>query len=295
MFILKKEEVQKEGTKLYEVGYEGIFEVFQDFKNEIRKNGFFTAFLKVIIKISSGTLYVIADNPEGGWQMIHYFNEKQGELKGFKFLEKILYDSPGSKGVRNRTKKAKELISNYIDDRKSVRIVDLGCGIGTYGLHAIKESFEEGNKEKIRYIGVDIDTKAIELSRNIFGNVDPSADIEFKNVEANRFLEKNEKPFDLVISMGIIDYLKKENSERFLKNIKENMKMGNKEKGQGMLIISVTDNYPFDNLAEIAGMKGLNHRTKDDLKYLLSKTGYGEVEIFSDESRSQHIAIARKI
>lgn len=284
---MKKYTIEDEGVELYDVMYESPSEFYEDLKKEIKDEGFIRGSGKALLKYMSGAFYVIADNPEGSWEFIHYFNDNDTRY-GINFVENAIMESPGVQGVRNRTKIAKEYIAEELEKKSDenddeISMLDLGSGVGTYGYYALREQLDKN----VKLTNLDIDDSAIEVLKFLKKGLGIKGKVDFIKGNAIEFLSDSPDAFDLIVSIGIVDYMEDEKSENFFYQVKDNLKE------DGTFLTSVTDDYKFRSFSRLAGMSDLIPRSGEDLENMLEDTGYTEVEITTDDSKTQHIAKAR--
>lgn len=88
-------------------------------------------------------------------------------------------------------------VYNYVKNKKNLDVLEIGCGFGyiTYAL----------NKLGHNTTGIDISKKAIYFANNNFGNY-------FINIDAENFSKKNNRKFDLVLGLELIEHLNNPNN-----------------------------------------------------------------------------------
>ncbi len=280
---MKKHKVTQNGIELYEVLYDGPSEMITDLHDEVKDGGLLRGVARTLLKSMSGTFYIIANNPEGGWELIHYFTEHD-QLYGVPVLERMIINSPGIQGLKNRTQIAKDFVSTdlqqtLVNNHQELSILDIGSGLGTYGFHALRE-IPDG---VVHLVNIDLDERALRISRQLGDKAGLNENVDYINQEAVSFLNGTSKKFHLVVSIGILDFIDDEKGTKLLHHVAEHMEDG------GHLITSGTDNYRFIGFTRLAGMKGLTPRTQDGLTDLLAKAGYSKVEVVTDDSGTQHV------
>lgn len=107
---------------------------------------------------------------------------------GGKYRGKKLF-SPESENVRPTSDKAREALFNIMRSRlgydfSGMRLLDVFCGSGAFGLEAVSQGFSE-------VCMVDIDTKAVTKNAKLFEN--EKANIKIVKADAKNFILGTEK------------------------------------------------------------------------------------------------------
>jgi len=127
--------------------------------------------------------------------------------------------------------------------KKKAKILDIGCGPGII--------IEELLSKNAEIYGIDISKEMINLAKKKFPNVNFSVgdaeNIKFPN-----------NTFDVVISMGLIEYLKND-----IKAITESIRVLKKD---GILILTVPNQKSIHRIISRFGKRLLNKKTKLDHK-----------------------------
>ncbi|MFP3953490.1 MAG: class I SAM-dependent methyltransferase [Candidatus Acetothermia bacterium] len=198
----------------------------------------------------------------------------------------MITNSPGIQGLKQRTDLAKHLISTVIegdtsDDEDTYAILDIGSGSGTYGFHALgKLQAEEGHL-------TNLDLDALQISKDLGKKSGLNSNIDYVNEEAVSYLNRTRRRFNLVVSIGILDFMADDQAIHFLDKVGKQLRRGN------YLITSATDSYRFIGFTRLAGMEDLTPRTEEDFSNLLAEAGYTDLEVVTDRSGTQHVARAR--
>lgn len=134
-----------------------------------------------------------------------------------------------------------------LTDKDEIHILELGCGAGIVGF----ELYKAAHKRKgIRYVGIDLDEKAINAAKNIVTTKKLERYFEFIHSDANKVLLDQGRKYDIVLLPDIVEHI--DNPLELLKSCKSVLHE------DGLFIVSVpTPNYP-----KIFGLqfhKGVGH------------------------------------
>ncbi len=126
-------------------------------------------------------------------------------------------------------------LDEYLKDKKRVSLLDYGCGSG-YLLELLP-------KRKIaKYTGYETSANAISTARK---NYEKLKNVRFVKVDVQKPLRFNQSKVDIVIAIGVLQYMSQEQVANFIVQVSNILKKG------GILLIStVTDHlaYRFFNL-----------------------------------------------
>lgn len=93
-------------------------------------------------------------------------------------------------------------------------------------------------------------------------------------------------PCDVLITMGIIDYMEMAESIEFLKEIKKGIV------DNGAIVVTAVGPHIFNKLAQIFGLAPI-YKTKNDVEKILESAGYRDVEAVLEPSGTSTIARGR--
>lgn len=178
--------------------------------------------------------------------------------------------SPGSIGVGERTEQVNEYlidpIRNCQEDEFSV--LDLGCGIATYERNLLDDNPNLGAS----FTCVDNDTRAVEILSSIVRKNGHRDKIDVENYDVFDYLDYNSDVFDLAVSVGIIDWLEKNECINFLSRVRKSLG------SNGIIVTSVVDSYRFMSLTDkILGMGNRVPKDYNDLIEMLKEAGYKNI------------------
>jgi len=136
-------------------------------------------------------------------------------------------------GVKNFTyRKVVSILEKFLDNKKSLKILDYGCGVGTIAFYLANKG--------IKVIGIDISDKAIEIAKKSAKALKLEDKTRFYTLKGGVRSIRNKK-FDLVIALEVLEHVEKDSELlEFLANCL---------KRRGFLIISVpSSNAPLNKL-----------------------------------------------
>ena len=195
----------------------------------------------------------------------------------------VLLNAGASRGALNRFSyifgMVGEEIRGFNEDRP-MRITNLGGGFG------FLDNVILGLYENVETAVVDINTDVVEKGRAISRLNGICDRIDFQNEDARKYIERGD-PCDLLITMGIIDYMEMSESIEFLKGIKKGIV------DNGALVVTAVGPHIFNRLARIFGLAPL-YKTKNDVMEILKGAGYREIEAALEPSGTSTIARGRK-
>lgn len=152
-----------------------------------------------------------------------------------------------------------DVIDEHFDDAGSVRLLDVGCGVGNY--HGILEPHLGG------VVGVDISESSVERARSINTSIDYHS---YDGIE----LPFQDDAFDVALTICVMHHVPPENWEKFASEMKRVVRPGGlalifEHNPNNPLSVHVVNNCPFDEDAVLLRSK----RTKE----LFRNAGFANV------------------
>lgn len=129
-------------------------------------------------------------------------------------LTAVLYQDANPDLARQRDEMERELVLAWLPPSRSFRMLDVGCGIGRWGLHLAARAHA--------YQGVDFSEGLAELARAALGDSYPPERCAVDVLSAVDLAPARltlPPPFDLVVQAGLAVYLNDEDVERELRAI----------------------------------------------------------------------------
>ncbi len=158
-----------------------------------------------------------------------------------------------------------KFVSKLVAYREKIHVLELGCNEGL-GAEMIRQ-----NTDMERYVGVDLDEKAIEWNRNNF-------DEKFLFIDDNFFdnveLKDGEYKSDLVVSLDVIEHIEPIMEDKFLEIIRKNTK------DEGVAVIG-TPNITMSPYASEASKIGHINLYDHRRLYELANRYFNNVFLFS--------------
>jgi 2-polyprenyl-3-methyl-5-hydroxy-6-metoxy-1,4-benzoquinol methylase len=113
-----------------------------------------------------------------------------------------LYQKRSSKGgiiLSERCKNVVEIIEKILHTKKSIRVIEVGCGSGSF-------LNELNHQLKIKKIQKNVDLFGIDIDQNAINNP-VSKNLKIYHTSAEAFLSKTKKRFDLILHFELIEHL----------------------------------------------------------------------------------------
>jgi 2-polyprenyl-3-methyl-5-hydroxy-6-metoxy-1,4-benzoquinol methylase len=217
-----------------------------------------------------------------------YAQSPKGRFLIGQILDNFLLHLPSATAMRFRylkvKKELKKLIKNNPD--KELHILYVPTGVGREFFEIDEEiGHELKSPKKIHLHGLDLDEELVsrmkEKSKNTHMNV------SFNQGDA--FQKKNyTRKYDMIISTGFVDFLKKEEAETFFDYVYSALKPGGIFLTSGMMPYRLSE-YLMRQFAELR----TSYRSEDDLIALAEKGGFLSHEIEQDEHKLQTVIMAK--
>lgn len=221
----------------------------------------------------------------------------QGRPKGKyvigQFLDWILLNLSSSKSFRSRYQFSKQEIISYLNQphssRKVFDILAVPSGLArelfeaAHYLHQINHK----HKDRVRWHGLDLDRdlvralkeKSISTPSKMFFYAGDAL-----SSEAYRF------KYDLVISLGLLDFLDDSLALKFLKTIKSNLKPNGRLVTSSMQPHSLSD-YLLRNIAEIRTV----YRSKHQLETIIKRAGFKKMRVYQNYHKLLTMVVATRV
>lgn len=139
-------------------------------------------------------------NEKDLYEKIYSLQDIQGFDRYFKYIKEVKQSENPLKFLA-KTEAAYYPIYHYLQDQKTLNVLDVGCGYG-YLTYAINQSGHNA-------LGVDVSKNAIEIGIKNFG-------INYLNAKLEDLSQDYERKFDLIIATELIEHLN--DIEGFLEN-----------------------------------------------------------------------------
>lgn len=111
------------------------------------------------------------------------------------------------------------LIKKLVENNKTLRILELGCGVGRWASLIGKVFKEELEKGEINYRGIDVSREMILQAKEL-----EKSNLEFENIGILKLEEKRD--YDLVFSFTVLQHLKRDNQKKAFRKISKITKSG---------------------------------------------------------------------
>lgn len=261
---------------------------FDQFSNSMRFycGGTVNEFYNVPLSENVDLLKVIRRNGRSAHFLHYVYTKERNGLRDHFFMR-----TQGPRSVFNRIPfvvhiAGKELARKLENKKSPLIIADIGGGLG-FMANAI--AYKYGKEVEVHL--VDSHEEVIEKGKKITERIGNSKNIHFVKNNAEDFLKKNQQRFDLIISMGIVDYLSDKDANDFLKKAHNNVKSG------GAIALTHIGKYFLSSLADKSRGEGVlnpNYREKNEVRSLLEKVGFSVEDITKEPLNVHTIAWGRK-
>jgi 2-polyprenyl-3-methyl-5-hydroxy-6-metoxy-1,4-benzoquinol methylase len=201
------------------------------------------------------------------WEKKRYSNQKK-KSQGQPFLKRLLGSS-----LQFRLLKTVKLLAPYVTNKK---ILDLGCGSGL-----LWRAFDGYHLN--RYIGIDWASSAIDKAK-----IDVSAGNKLPPAEfiAGNFLDMDLPEFDMVVALGVLDWLDLDEIDTLFKKI-----------GPNKFLFSISEKrFSFYRIMHAAyvyfsyGQKTEGYVPKyykvEEIMSIAKNHGYSSIQVFRDPKLS---------
>ena len=219
-----------------------------------------------------------------------YRNIPSGEGIGFGF-DSYFLSTPGSKAMRSRKKLCVEEISKILIGKckklEKVGLLDLGCG-PSRDILEIAESLPLNSN--VEYLLIDQDEEALKYSQKVLAG--HKEKIKYKKlnllrvVAGEKYVAKRYGKYDLIMCIGLYDYMKEEDSIKLTRSIYSMLNNG------GVAVIS---NWDVSNpsRAELEWVCDwyLFHRSEEDMKKIAHDAGIQKSELRITKETTGHFNI----
>jgi hypothetical protein len=261
--------------EFYTLGEERSFwNVLKDEAKKLGPLGFVTAFLRE----TAGYGEVIRTHGNGAYFLHYaYISQPHG------IFDPLFTRTGVTKGAVNRLPYVVEIVEKeYLnhDDKTPFEIANLGGGFG------FLDNIIAGICPDVRIHVSDINEDVLEKGKKITSLNGVSKRIDFMRMEALEYVRTHE-PKDVLITMGIIDYLERQAAVEFLSELRKGIK------DSGCLIATAVGPTRMGGIARKFGLCPV-YRTRDEVYELLDESGYREIDAFMESTGTNTIAKALK-
>jgi SAM-dependent methyltransferase len=231
-----------------------------------------------------------------------YRGEPSGRYGVGLLLDTILLRLRGARSMRSRfLHSQRELLSMLLRPEmnhsatvleaervdRPVTVVSVPCGISRdlFQVAEILHEYRPDEYERVRFIGVDLDPKALELSRELTRN-----HANFSFVQADALLASTLPPdVDAIVSLGFGEFLDDQALLQFYRQCHRSLRAGGRLITSAMRRDRISD-YLARELAELH----THYRTASEVTDLLRWAGFQYVRADRDEIGLQTLVVATK-
>jgi SAM-dependent methyltransferase len=229
-----------------------------------------------------------------------YRNEPSGRFGVGRVLDRVLLALRGARSMRSRffhsrreiLRAVKEMsgLSNAVPGgstiREKVSVLSVPCGIAR-DLFDVAETLwnKSALYERVRFVGIDLDREALDLSRNLTSD---HFGFEFRCADA---LETGSllMGVDVIVSLGFGEFLSDDVLHDFYRRCHASLNDGGRFITSAMSRDRISD-YLARELAELH----THYRSTEQLTDLLKSAGFAKIRTSRDQVGLQTLAVAEK-
>jgi 2-polyprenyl-3-methyl-5-hydroxy-6-metoxy-1,4-benzoquinol methylase len=229
-----------------------------------------------------------------------YRNEPSGRYGVGRVLDGVLLKLRGARSMRSRFFHSRREILRAVNEMRGastgvrdgatvddqLEVVSVPCGIAR-DLYDVAETLwtESALYEQVRFIGIDLDQEALDLSWNLTHD---HFDFEFRCADALAAgsLPKN---VDVIVSLGFGEFLSDDVLRDFYRSCHASLNDGGRFITSAMSRDRISD-YLARELAELH----THYRSTEQLTDLLESAGFATIRTTRDEVGLQTLAVAEK-
>jgi SAM-dependent methyltransferase len=229
-----------------------------------------------------------------------YRNEPSGRFGVGRVLDRVLLALRGARSMRSRFFHSRNEILRAVNEmsgvskgipsgsreREQLSVLSVPCGIAR-DLFDVAETLwsKSALYERVRFVGIDLDPEALELSRNLTGD---HYGFEFRCADA---LQAGSLPtgMDVIVSLGFGEFLPDDVLLEFYGRCHESLTPGGSFITSAMSRDRISD-YLARELAELH----THYRSTQHLADLLRSAGFTKIRTSRDQVGLQTLAVAEK-
>ena len=229
-----------------------------------------------------------------------YRNEPSGRFGVGRVLDRVLLALRGARSMRSRFFHSRDEILRAVKElsgvakgiptgspvRERLSVLSVPCGIAR-DLFDVAETLwnKSALYERVRFVGIDLDPEALELSRNLTGD---HYGFEFRCADA---LAPGALPtdMDVIVSLGFGEFLPDDVLLDFYRRCHESLTPGGSFITSAMNRDRISD-YLARELAELH----THYRSTEHLTDLLRSAGFTKIRTSRDKVGLQTLAVAEK-
>jgi glycosyltransferase involved in cell wall biosynthesis/SAM-dependent methyltransferase len=117
------------------------------------------------------------------------------------------YYQPNDPALKARV----ELILSFVEARKGERVLDVGCGVGTFAYHCAKRGSI--------CAGVDYSRESLDMAQRLINRFGLAESVIFKQCDVSNGLPFEDRSFDKIVSADFIEHIDRAQKEKLLSEI----------------------------------------------------------------------------
>ncbi len=229
----------------------------------------------------------------GGWRTLHriYLNEPET------WMDKTLLGLKATLGTQERGDEFRRLLNEslielYESGVEEPHVLDLGAGSGIIPTEVIYNAKNNGTGPDISLTLVDKNSDAKKYGEMIAQKNKLSGNVEYKRYNVKRVSDKENTPYHIVSTNGLLDYFNDDDAIDLFRNIGKVLAPGGKLITSNMTRHS---DWIARYLMEFFGGWKLNYRTPDEFASMLKKSDcYDDIDAYLLPMEFHVIGIGKK-
>jgi cyclopropane-fatty-acyl-phospholipid synthase len=134
------------------------------------------------------------------------------------------YFSGGAQTLEEAQEAKRELVCRKLDLQEGERILDVGCGWGSFVIHA-------ASRHGVRAVGITLSERQAELARERAREAGVADHVEFRVAD---YREVNDGPFDAIASIGMVEHVGDERIDLYAQRLHDLLRPGGRLLNHGI-------------------------------------------------------------
>lgn len=219
----------------------------------------------------------------GDYQIIEQAYNNQTLSPGLgQLFDQYFLSTTLANGIRYRRTLMREILADEMRQRRSARVLNIGCGPCRELVELAPVIFETG----ATFTCIDFDSEALVYSANRMAACGLQSQVTFRQYNALRMVnaERNVREFgrfDIIYTIGLLDYLTDDVLERMVKSLHETLQPG----GTFIAVFKDSDRYDTIDYHWLVDWSGFRQRTRQESWRLIEAAGIPHDAVTVQRSR----------
>lgn len=211
------------------------------------------------------------------WKSLEYIYQNNPRYTPSHLLDHAILNMEASSAARSRLQTIKtrlvSLIEQYTNDKGRVEILDVGTGSGTGILTSLGDL---GDMYGVHVVGIDQNADAVAYAIEQADRFGMNGHVDFLRQDY-RHISKIDGTFDIILLIGVLDYLKQDHGIRIIRNLR------NKLKHNGTLLTSNITGHELRWASDAIGWV-MNYKNIDQVRTILELAGLEGVKVYYEQT-----------